>query len=587
MEESTENTCKYCENEVHMNFAEYLQCSVCNKNVHITCLKRESTPGGIYGDVFYTYTCQDCSPNGSEIFLREKMPWLQAILLSMHHLRNKSPGIANNGFFHWKTHLVSFLDKKWSVLFPKDLKRRKNWMGTVSGSLSHFSPCLFTSGAQILQASGWWRLTFPTLSPGFLLMLYQELTVKQKISLKSPADLEHFTKLISLYIPQTETEIVLSESNICKTTEDIDVVGGEFKNIQIKDEMIVNPLFEDDQLTDDKTQEEEPIIIYSDLNSGLSKEYEAKKCFYNIWGLNDRKISTKKFSTNICQMRNIEENALCEFISSNYKSERFIRSLRRKLKVRKLQRQNLIPYFNIDNKRKFPIANEVSENNKFRHYYNEEQLRYADSRYFQTKLIYAPINSLHYIISPYTGRMLKPFIRRDKNHSSLWLKLMHEMLQKVNPVLGQPTVSSLDYCYVRPMHVPIINMLCEQYFWPGIDMTETLQYPEFSCVALYKKIIVGFAFMVPDVNFNETYISFIFTKPEWRRSGIAKFMIYHLIQTCMGKDITLHVAIDNPAIFLYQKFGFKVEKVIYNFYDAYLRSDSNQSKHAFYLRLER
>lgn len=55
----------------------------------------------------------------------------------------------------------------------------------------------------------------------------------------------------------------------------------------------------------------------------------------------------------------------------------------------------------------------------------------------------------------------------------------------------------------------------------------------------------------------------------------------------MGKDITLHVAIDNPAIFLYQKFGFKVEEVVLNFYDTYLREDSNQCKHAYFLRLER
>ena len=42
--------------------------------------------------------------------------------------------------------------------------------------------------------------------------------------------------------------------------------------------------------------------------------------------------------------------------------------------------------------------------------------------------------------------------------------------------------------------------------------------------------MIGFSFMVPDVKFNEAYISFIFTHPEWRRAGIAKFMLYHLIQ---------------------------------------------------------
>jgi len=61
-------------------------------------------------------------------------------------------------------------------------------------------------------------------------------------------------------------------------------------------------------------------------------------------------------------------------------------------------------------------------------------------------------------------------------------------------------------------------------------VTECLQYPDFSCVVLYKKLVIGFAFMVPDASYNMAYISFIYTHPEWRRAGIASFMLYHLIQ---------------------------------------------------------
>ena len=46
----------------------------------------------------------------------------------------------------------------------------------------------------------------------------------------------------------------------------------------------------------------------------------------------------------------------------------------------------------------------------------------------------------------------------------------------------------------------------------------------------YRKFVIGFAFLVPDVKYNEAYISFIFTHPEWRGAGIATFMLYHLIQ---------------------------------------------------------
>lgn len=64
----------------------------------------------------------------------------------------------------------------------------------------------------------------------------------------------------------------------------------------------------------------------------------------------------------------------------------------------------------------------------------------------------------------------------------------------------------------------------------GIDLSECLQYPDFSVVVLYKKVVIGFGFMVPDVKYNEAYISFLLVHPEWRRAGIATFMIYHLIQ---------------------------------------------------------
>lgn len=69
-----------------------------------------------------------------------------------------------------------------------------------------------------------------------------------------------------------------------------------------------------------------------------------------------------------------------------------------------------------------------------------------------------------------------------------------------------------------------------RFFSLGIDLSECLQYPDFSVVVLYKKVIVAFGFMVPDVKYNEAYISFLLVHPEWRRAGIATFMIYHLIQ---------------------------------------------------------
>lgn len=143
----------------------------------------------------------------------------------------------------------------------------------------------------------------------------------------------------------------------------------------------------------------------------------------------------------------------------------------------------------------------------------------------------------------------------------------------------------VDYCYVRPWHIPAVNSLCRLFFWPNIDLSECLQYPDFSVVVQYKKLVIGCAFMTPDVKYDEAYISFLVVHPEWRRSGVATFMIYHLLQTCMGKDVTLHVSATNEAMVIYQKFGFKAEELCLDFYDNYFPASSRECRHAFFLRL--
>ncbi|XP_071118125.1 cysteine-rich protein 2-binding protein-like isoform X1 [Haliotis cracherodii] len=209
---------------------------------------------------------------------------------------------------------------------------------------------------------------------------------------------------------------------------------------------------------------------------------------------------------------------------------------------------------------------------------------------FMNRLVGVDDDQLQCITSPYTTRVLKPFIRRDHETKPLKMRLLEEIVaypHSDDSSWQPPPSPPIDYCYVRPQHIPSVNTLCREFFWPGIDLSECLQYPDFSCVVLYRKVIIGFAFMVPDVKYNEAYISFIFVHPEWRGAGIASFMLYHLIQTCMGKDVTLHVSATNTAMMLYQKFGFKTEEFILDFYDKYYPIDTRECKHAFFLRLRR
>lgn len=72
-----------------------------------------------------------------------------------------------------------------------------------------------------------------------------------------------------------------------------------------------------------------------------------------------------------------------------------------------------------------------------------------------------------------------------------------------------------------------------------------------------------------------------------KRTNASRCRVVAVFQTCMGKDVTLHVSASNPAMLLYQKFGFKAEEYILDFYDKYYPVDSTECRHAFFLRLRR
>lgn len=211
-------------------------------------------------------------------------------------------------------------------------------------------------------------------------------------------------------------------------------------------------------------------------------------------------------------------------------------------------------------------------------------------------------NLFRKIVSPYTGRPLLPYIRRDFESRTPKLRLLEELMvahrkrscrpdankwytrEMINTVRASATAApSIDYTYLKPALVGRVNrLLCEE-FWPGIDVSECTEYPDFTVVALYKSMVVGAAFMTPE----EAYVTYIAVHPEWRGAGIATFMMYHLIQTCPGKDVMLHVSATNDAVILYQKLGFKPEEFLVDFYKKYYPDDSPICKHAFLMRLRR
>ncbi|KAH9933368.1 uncharacterized protein B0H18DRAFT_1083032 [Fomitopsis serialis] len=116
--------------------------------------------------------------------------------------------------------------------------------------------------------------------------------------------------------------------------------------------------------------------------------------------------------------------------------------------------------------------------------------------------------------------------------------------------------------------------LLRRTFWEGITEKCTV-------IATYKQLVVGAAFLSSP---QETYIP---TSPCAQATTTARTMLYHLITLNPNRDITLHVSINNPAMLLYNRFGFKAEEFIVGFYEDYLDPQSRASKNAFRLRLRR
>ncbi|KAK6630607.1 hypothetical protein RUM43_014592 [Polyplax serrata] len=653
--------CKYCMKDKPV---EYLECNGCGDCVHIKCLKGCKIPGGLLGDVFFIYTCGDCNVNGTDYLERDKIAWVDVLLLTLYNLAQTCLDQSSYGYFHCNQHIKKFVNTHWKTLFPHMKTKRKSWKQMITSTLKSFCPDYFLCGDGICDfptgLTGWYKLARPDMLPNHALLDRKGKRKKKKFELEkskfnyfseesvccesSGQETDHSAPGLSAFNifcsdSSSAHENMYSRSYVKPTAslsqylfaeddkmDDIDVeVTDSESAIDIRLKGSPSSSFgiqnigpssceesksEDDYIFQCKIKEEPQQQEYEtshDADYGACSEEEN-----NVVSIAPASLFTRNENSNRrpwlkssgavaskCALMSESEEAylhssLVKKISEPSSVSVADIRLHRKLKVRKLRREKNLAVFDLNYRTQMSWQS-LSPTYEYRvldRYQHQTVVRSDENEKlgsFRTRLL-GSTEQYTCFVSPFTQRVLKPFIRRDYESSPLWLKLLTELQTKVNNKSEKwipPPKAPVDFSYVRPQHIPAINSLAQQYFWPGINLSECLQYPDFSCVVLYKKLIVGFAFLVPDVRINEAYISFIFTRPEWRGAGIGTFMLYHLIQTCMGRDITLHVSVTNPAFFLYQKFGFKVEEFIQDFYDRYLPVDSKDCKHAFFLRLSR
>ncbi|XP_069811051.1 cysteine-rich protein 2-binding protein isoform X2 [Dendropsophus ebraccatus] len=560
-------------------------CDKCQKWIPSSQLRGDS-PSYLKGDNFFKFTCSDCSEDGKEQFERLRLTWQQVVMLAMYNLSLEGSG--RQGYFRWKEDICSFIEKHWTFLLG-NRKKTSTWWSTVAGCLSVGSPMFFKSGAQEFGEQGWWKLVHnkpPAMRPEG----DKYLSSSQKIKNDEEMDVDGVIDPGMEYIPSPNAS---HSTPICQKT---------FKSsVHVKQEI--------------ESEEERLDRVEGELHKGPSADRARDK--RRPQPLEKDKNKTPQYHA----ISLYEEKLLLKRLEACPNAVAVTpeaRRLRQKLLIRKAKRERGLPLFDLDQAvnaalmlvggvygaREGSVSRPVPSGPEYRT--TSKDLRILDRyqtampatkgvRHTAMRFLYrlgaaedkdADLS----IVSPYTARILKPYIRRDYETRPCRLQLLAQIrayAHRSDPSWAPDPQAPIDYCYVRPGHIPTINSICQEFFWPGIDVSECLQYPDFSVVVLYKKVIIAFGFMVPDAKYNEAYISFLFVHPEWRRAGIATFMIYHLIQTCMGKDVTLHVSANNPAMLLYQKFGFKTEEYVLDFYDKYYPIDSKECKHAFFLRLRR
>ena len=110
--------CKICRVQCDAYENHALLCEgECQQKIHLRCLKN-GYPSSFVGDVFFDLQCTQCYDE--EIVVRQSLPWLTTVILTLYNLKWKSSGVSNNEYFHWKSDISQFIHNNWNQLFPKD-----------------------------------------------------------------------------------------------------------------------------------------------------------------------------------------------------------------------------------------------------------------------------------------------------------------------------------------------------------------------------------------------------------------------------------------------------------------------------------
>lgn len=544
----------------------------------------------------------------------------------MYHLhKNDKTGV---GYFRWKEDICSLIEENWAQLCPNKA-RTASWMNSVSSVLSA-NTSVFESGFERLKQPGWWALK-AIHPPRPVFMGSAEGRVrKRKIEDDEKVNIEDFdasatppTALVSRSPSTVETAHTLILSK--HLAERIPNVNALLPSAtvatpttvkaaqEIKRKLVERLLRVDSKLLQEAlansqvpTYVSTPQLVTHHENSTTSKVSDPKPVL--------RETKPRPHLPELRRPQKISkpanyvrasphENELLELCLRVAFPDEAVSRFKRKLIMRRVKRRVGLQVFDIDAymyhylKSNSPLSmrsrlvggirgvdrHPVEANQTF---FDIPYHRYP-ALSFRSKLegvsnVLEPKD----FISPYTGLRLPAFLHREYGVRTRKGYLLNEISS-----LGSSENSKvipIDFIHVRREWLPQVNRLLQEHFWPAIDMTECLDYPDYGVLVMYKKLVIGCAFLTPD-----GYMTYFFIHPDWSDRGLGSMLLYLIVTRVAPKhlDITLHVSVTNPAMLLYQRFGFKPEEYVINFYDKYFRAtESSQrlfSKNAFLMRYRR
>jgi hypothetical protein len=298
-------------------------------------------------------------------------------------------------------------------------KKKKKWVGTVAGTLSHFSTYFFKSGTSVVNEPAWWALTYPKLTPNVISNIYSAFTnEKQKVKIlkMSISDAELFTQILHKHVKNEDLLTPLFSVESCNVSE-----------------------------SSDRAPDEEPKKVVKQFT------VNKRKSLLPTFESTSRKLL--KLNKNSTVFSNLGDELTASYLKQNETISGEVES-------------------GVKNK---PQSEQSKETVKLLDplcHYNTSLSSASKQRGNQLKVRLMGGIRKELILSPYSSIYLKPYIRRDTETYPAWLRLMAEVQMKANEkntgyVL--PPRAPIDYTYVQPEHIPAINSLCNNFFWSGID----------------------------------------------------------------------------------------------------------------------